>query len=92
MVVSTIVVVSPLSAPQRHRENRSGLEVDGMLGFVGQVRPTIFHLRDLRIGIVRVGPLFVGRLLLALPIKPRQSSRVGVSMPDSLARPVRKAS
>ena len=43
-----------------------------MLGFVGQMRPAIFHLRDLRIGIVRVRPVFVRGLLLALPIEPRQ--------------------
>ena len=54
------------------RDNRARLEVHGMLGFVGQMRPPIFHPRDLGIRIVRVRPLRIRRLLLALPIQPRQ--------------------
>jgi hypothetical protein len=43
-----------------------------MLGFVGQVRPTIFHLRDLRIGIPRMFPVLVRGFLLALAVQARQ--------------------
>ena len=43
-----------------------------MLGLVRQVRPPILHLRDLRVGIVRMGPVVVRALLLPLPIEPRQ--------------------
>ena len=43
-----------------------------MLSFVGHVRPAVFHLRDLRIGIPGMLPVFVRRLLLPLAIQPRQ--------------------
>ena len=43
-----------------------------MLGFVGQVRPAIFHLRDLRIGIPRMFPVLVRGFLLALAVQARQ--------------------
>jgi hypothetical protein len=32
-----------------HADDRPGLEIDGMLGSVGQVRPAVLHLRDLRV-------------------------------------------
>ena len=64
--------VAGVRALQRDRDNRAGLQIDGVLGFVGQMRPAILHLRDLRIGIGRVRPVFVRRLLLPLPIQPRQ--------------------
>ena len=64
--------VAGVGALQRHGDNRAGLQIDRMLGLVGQMRAAIFHLRDLRIRIVRVRPVFVRRLLLALPIQPRQ--------------------
>ena len=56
-----------------HRDNRAGLHVDGMLGFVRQMRAAIFHLRDRRIGIVGVRPVCVRGLLLPLPIQSRQT-------------------
>ena len=43
-----------------------------MLSFVGQVRPAIFHLRDLRVGIPRIFPIFVRGFLLALAVQARQ--------------------
>jgi hypothetical protein len=59
---------------------------------VGQVRPPILHLRDLRIGIVRMGPVIIRPLPLALPIDPRQiPPRVGVSMPEACASLVQKS-
>ena len=36
------------------------------------MRPTIFHLRDLGIGIIRMFPFLVGTLLRSLPIQFRQ--------------------
>ena len=42
--------VADIGTLQCHRDNRAGLHVDGMLGFVRQMRAAIFHLRDLRIG------------------------------------------
>ena len=37
----------------RNADDRTGLEIDRMLGLVGQMRPAILHLRDLGVGIVR---------------------------------------
>ena len=64
--------VALVGALQRDGDNGAGVQVDRMLGFVGQMRPAVFHLRDLRIGVVRVGPLLVRRLLLALLVHPCQ--------------------
>src|ERR1700691_6479573 len=43
-----------------------------MLRFVGQMRTAVFHLRDLRIGIVRVVPVVVVALLVSLAMQSRQ--------------------
>ena len=40
-----------------------------MLGFVGQVRAAILHLRDACFRVVRIHPLLVGQRLLALAIE-----------------------
>ena len=64
--------VAGVRALQGDGDQRAGLQIDGMLGFVGQMRPAVFHLRDLGIGIVRVRPVLVRRLLLALAVQPRQ--------------------
>jgi hypothetical protein len=45
------------------------LEIDGMLGFVGEVRLAVLHLRDLRVGVVRMRPVVVRFLLLPLAIE-----------------------
>jgi hypothetical protein len=50
----------------------AGLQVHRVLGFVGQVRPAIFHLRDLRVGIPWIFPIFVRGFLLALAVQARQ--------------------
>jgi len=60
------------TAPQGDRDNRAGVEVDGMLGFVRQMGPAVFHLRDLRVGIPGMRPVFVRRLLFPLAVQPRQ--------------------
>jgi hypothetical protein len=43
----------------RDTDDRAGLEIDGMLGFVGQVCASILHLRDPRVGIVWMGPVVI---------------------------------
>jgi hypothetical protein len=51
--------IALISNPARSRHNRAGLHVDGVLGFVGQMRAPVFHLRDARVGVVRVPPVFI---------------------------------
>ena len=68
-----LVVVSPcIRALHRDGHDRAGLQIDGVLGLVRQVRAAVLHLRDLRVGIVRMRPVVVRALLLPLPIEPRQ--------------------
>jgi hypothetical protein len=43
-----------------------------MLGFVREMRAAVFHLRDARVGVVRMPPLDVAAFLRALSIEPRQ--------------------
>ena len=76
--------VADIGTLQCHRDNRAGLHVDGMLGFVRQMRAAIFHLRDLRIGIVGVRPVCVRGLLLPLPIQSRQTLARGRLDPRGL--------
>ena len=45
---------------------------DRMLGGVRQMRAAVLHLGDLRVRIVRVGPVVVRALLLAGPVEPGQ--------------------
>ena len=56
----------------RHADDGPGLQIDGVLGGVRQMRPAVLHLRDLRVGIVRMRPVVVGPFLRALPVEPRQ--------------------
>jgi len=87
--VSTTVVVSPDRLPAGLPQYRPGLHIHGMLGFVRQMRPIIFHLGNPRVSIMWIHPI----LLLALFFRRRsnraKSSRVGVAIPDSFASPVR---
>ena len=83
--------VAFVRALQGDRDNRAGLEVDGMLGFVGQMRPAILHLRDLRIGIGGFVQSLFDVFFLRFRSSRAKSSRVGVSIPDAFARPVRNA-
>jgi hypothetical protein len=41
----------------RNRDDGTGLRIHRMLGLVGQVRPAILHLRNLRVRIVRMRPI-----------------------------------
>jgi hypothetical protein len=63
--------VALISALHRDGDNRAGLEIDRVLGLVGQMRPAILHLRDSRVGIVWMGPIVIGALLLPFPIDSR---------------------
>ncbi len=57
----------------RHRDDGARVHVDPVLGLVSQVRPTVLHLRDLRVRILRRFPLLVRRLLvLPRPVEPSQ--------------------
>ena len=75
MAVSMIVVVSPTS-----RHNRAGLHVDGMLGFVRQMRAAIFH-RDASGSVQSVFEVFFFRFSSRA-----RPSRVGVSIPEAETR------
>src|SRR3984893_15162277 len=57
--------IALVGALQGDGDHRAGFQVHRMLGFVGQVSPAIFHLRDLRVGIPRMFPVFVRCFLLA---------------------------
>ena len=69
-----------------HRDNRAGLHVDGLLGFVRQMRAAIFHLRDRRIGIVGVRPVCVRGLLLPASDPVAPDPRAWASRPPRPSR------
>ena len=54
---------------QGHSQHCARFQIHRMLSFVGQVRTAIFHLRDLRIGVVRVLPVIVIALFLPLAVQ-----------------------
>ena len=54
--------------PACHADDRPGLERRSHARLCGQVRPRILQLGDLRVGIMRVGPIVVRPLLLPLAI------------------------
>ena len=74
----------------RHGHDRAGLQIDGMLGFMGQMRPLILNLVIFASGssgcVQSSFDPFLPR-----PIEPRRSSRVGVSMPDACASCVKNS-
>ena len=43
----------------RHTDDRAGLEIDGMLGPVRQMRPFVYHFGDLRVGTGWMRPVIV---------------------------------
>jgi hypothetical protein len=49
--------VALVSVLHGHADDRAGLEIDGM-------RTAVFHLGDLRVGVVRMGPVVVEQLAL----------------------------
>ena len=57
----------------RHRDDGARVHVDRVLGLVGQVRPTVLHLRDLRVRVLRRFPLLVRCLVVPpRPVEPSQ--------------------
>src|SRR6476469_297921 len=57
---------------QCYRHHRAGLQIDRMLGLMREVRAAVLHLRDLRIGIMRIDPVLVGAFVGPLAIEFRQ--------------------
>ena len=53
-------------------DDRARLHVDRVLSLVGQVRPAVLHLRDLRVRVLRMRPILVRALLPPLPVEARQ--------------------
>ena len=51
--------VARVRRPQIHRHHRSAAEIHGLLHLMRQVRPSILHLGDARVRIVRVLPLLI---------------------------------
>ena len=72
--------VAPVCPLHGDADDRAGVEINGVLGLVRQMRPAVLHLRDLRVGIVWMRPVVVRGLLLPFPIDPRQ---VGASVSRS---------
>ena len=53
----------------RRRDDDPGIKIDGVLGLIGQVRPTVLQLGDLGLWIGPADPLLVRQLLtLAGPV------------------------
>jgi len=78
--------VPVIGGMERRRDDDAGIEIDGVLGLVGQVRPTVLQLGDLGLWIGPADPLLVRQLLtLAGPSIRTRSSALGVWMPLSLA-------
>ena len=78
--------VPVIGGMERRRDDDAGIEIDGVLGLVGQVRPTVLQPGDLGLWIGRADPLLVRQLLaLAAASIRTRSSALGVSMPLSLA-------
>ena len=64
--------IALVGALYRGADDCARLEINRVLGLVCQVRSAVLHFRDLRVGIVRMFPLIVRSLFLALSIDPRQ--------------------
>jgi len=71
--------------------DRAGLEIDRMLGFVSQMRPPIFHLRDLHVGSCGWAQSSFNPFFFRYRSTRARSARVGVSIPDAGARIVKKS-
>src|SRR6266513_2722557 len=55
-----------------HAHHGAGLQVDRVLRLVCQVRASIFHLGDLGVRVMRMGPIVIGAFVLSLAIDARQ--------------------
>ena len=78
-----------VGALDRHPDDGAGLQVDRVLGLVREVRAAVLHLRDARVGVVRMPPVGVAALLRAVRSNRARSARVGVAMPDACASRVK---
>ena len=76
----------PIRVLHRHR---AGLQVDRVLGLVSKVRR---HLRDFRVGIVRMLPVVVRALVLPLAIEARHVDARGAPAAELLVTLLRRTS
>ena len=76
---------------QGHCHHRAGVQIDGVLGLVGQVRTAFIFATRASSSTGLFHSLFEVRFL-RLRSNRAKSSRVGVSIPDALASPVRNSS
>src|ERR1700722_19220139 len=74
------VGIADIGALHRHRHHRPRFHIDGVFCFIGQVRTTVLHLGNARVGIVRIHPFFVGPLLSSLAVQsPHLGARRGLN-------------
>jgi hypothetical protein len=73
-------------------DDRARLETDGVFGLVRQMRPAVFHLRNLGVGIVRMRPVIIEPFFFCFRSIGAKSARVGVPIPEALASVVRNSS
>jgi hypothetical protein len=77
--------VSPSSALHRCPDDRARLEIDRVLRLVGQVRPPIFHLGDLGVGIVRMRPVVISRVVRLFTYSWAEKKNVAMTAREALA-------
>src|SRR5215467_4397473 len=51
-----------------NRHNRARVEIDGLLGFIGEMRGAVLHFGHFGLGIVRIDPILIGGLLFPLAV------------------------
>ncbi len=68
--------VAAIGGVDRGRDDRLGVQIDRVLGLVGQARAAVLHAGDLRLGVGRARPLGIAQpLALALAIELLQLGR-----------------
>jgi hypothetical protein len=72
-----LISVSSSSAPYTVADNRPRLKIHGMLSFVREVRPPIFHLHGRGVGILKMGPAVLRPMFLHLSV---DSGQIGASV------------
>jgi len=80
--------ISFVARTERHGDDRAGLQIRYVLGFVRQMRTPVLHLRNTGIRVVGIVPLFVRGLLLSLLVELPDVFAIGFSMPEASARRV----
>ena len=71
--------VALVGALLRDTDDRAGLQIDRVLGFMRQMRPTVLHLRDPRVRIIRMRPVVVRALVLAVSDRSAPSRHASAS-------------